>query len=565
MLKTGEALLNKLEQVRTGEGKVGWELSSKVPLHDSSGKLIGLVGISRDITKRKEMEEALAASEERIRQILEHSRDVAFKLNFADQRYEYISRSVAELVGYTAEEVIGIGPEGMRGKIHASDRVAYVQAYQRTMKEAQRRRPFFYMEYRLRHRDGSYRWVAENSTVLLDDQGEPVASVGTIRDITENKHTQEALQSASRLEATATLAGGIAHDFNNLMAAVLGNAELLALRIPEDADNTRMLEAIAKAAEQAGHLAQQMLAFARGGKYETSLINLNEVIEDILRLEQHSFEPRIAVESDLQADLWGVKADPNQMSQVVMNLSINAVEAIEGEGRITISTHNEVRDLAQEEGLALLDPGNYVCLEVRDYGCGMSEEVQARVFEPFFSTKFQGRGLGLAAVYGIVRNHNGHIFLDSTEGAGTTFQIYLPAVENQPRKHSVPNAKLPLGHETVLLIDDERMVLEAIQRLLERLGYRVLTAPNGEEGVAVAEQDTPIDLIVLDMAMPVMNGQEAFPLLRKAQPNAKVVICSGFELGEAAQALLEKGASLFLQKPLRLQDLAIKLREVLDR
>jgi hypothetical protein len=405
-----------------------------------------------------------------------------------------------------------------------------------------------------------------------------LAEVGTFRDVTESKHAEEAVRAASRMEATATLAGGIAHDFNNLMVGVLGNAELLQMRLSDSPEAMRMLNTIARSAQQAGELAQQMLAFARGGKYQPRIISLNDIVSDVLRLEERSFPPRIRFEQSLEPNLWAVKADPVQIGQVIMNLSVNAVEAIEDKGKVTIVTRNvaaeeyrEPRPVADESAPkrpAGLDRGSYVCLVVSDTGKGMVQETISHIFEPFFTTKFQGRGLGLAAAYGIVKNHGGLVTVSSEVGRGSTFTVYLPTVEGEQPALRKPAAKIAAadGQEMVLVIDDEPVVLQVTREILERLGYRVLCAHDGQEGVEIAQSfPEEIHVAVLDMGMPVMGGAQAYPLLMKARPNLKVLISSGYELDPAAQALLDAGASAFIQKPFRAHVLATTIRKALAK
>jgi len=412
---------------------------------------------------------------------------------------------------------------------------------------------------------GEEKWLADCSVPIRDDQtGEITKSLGILQDITDRKRAEETLRSASRMEATTTLAGGVAHDFNNLMVAVLGNAELLRMQMDFNPDALEMVESISKAAQDAGDLAQQMVAFARGGKYEPRVLNLNEVVQQTLQLQARAFPPRIAVEEDIEPDLWNIEADPAQMSQVLMNLCLNAKEAIEGNGSITITTRNlEIEAGDHYHGIRA---GRYVYLSVQDTGRGMPQDVLTRVFEPFFTTKFQGRGLGLAAVYGIVQNHGGEIIPYSEAGLGSTFKVYLPATVESVRKVPEGKAENLAGTETVLIIDDEKAVVDVTKRILERLGYSVLISRNGREAVEIAQEYAgEIHLALLDMGMPVMGGQEAFPLLLESRPNLKVIICSGYELEPSSQALLDAGAHSFLQKPFQVRTLGQQIRHALGK
>jgi signal transduction histidine kinase len=386
-----------------------------------------------------------------------------------------------------------------------------------------------------------------------------------IRDVTERRKAQAVLQAAARLEATTTLAGGIAHQFNNLMFAIIGNAELLQLELADRPEATEGLVNISQAAVRASELAQQLLAFAHGGKYQPVNVDLKDIIQETLRLHERAFPTRIQVEHHWESDLWNIEADPSQMSQMLMSLCTNAVEAIQDRGLVKLITSNLVVGEGGAGTPPDLTPGRYVCLTVEDTGCGMSAEVQARMFEPFFSTKSLGRGLGLAAVYGIVKNHGGHLSIVSQQGQGTSVQIYLPATEVVAKKPPQPEIAIPTGSETILVIDDDEMVLSVTRQLLERLGYQTLMARNGKEAVDIARTYAgTINLALLDMSMPIMNGSEAYPRLMQARPEMKVILCSGYDLDTTAQALLNAGASAFLNKPCRLEVLASEIRKALD-
>jgi len=408
---------------------------------------------------------------------------------------------------------------------------------------------------------GEYRELSFSK--ILDVSGKYEGTLLIVKNITDRKRVEAAAMKSSRIEVTSRLAGGIAHDFNNLMQAVLGNAELLADDLRNDAQSQELLHGIIKSAERGGSLAQQMLAYAQGGRYQARSIGLNQVVEENVRLQIRCCPPDIRILRDLSCDLKNVIADKSQMMQVVMNLCLNAVEAITGTGEVTISTKN-VRVGENDPEFPDLRPGEYVRLSVRDTGCGMSSEVQERMFEPFFTTKFQGRGLGLSAVYGIITNHGGHITVRSQIGQGSMFSIFLEAVSGE-KMAAAPEKVLLTGKETILAIDDDSVVLAVIQRGLRRLGYHVLTATNGREAVDLVHEWTEgIDLAILDMEMPVMNGRQAFPELMSARPDMKLIICSGYDFSEAVEELLRAGASLYLRKPVSIDVLAAEIRKILD-
>ncbi|HPO17074.1 MAG TPA: PAS domain S-box protein [Candidatus Hydrogenedentes bacterium] len=563
VIRSGKPMLNVISQVpRAGQSAV-WESSSKAPLRDSSGTVIGMVDISRDISAEREAQTALRQSEERFREILDHTRDIAYKVNLRTGQFEYLSPSVAALLKRTPDEIIVAGFKGVEAMIHPEDLERYHAHHLSLLESVKQGEAVGFWEYRIRRKDGVYRWFSENASLILDDTKKPIARVGTLRDITHRKQAEEAVRAASRMEATATLAGGIAHDFNNLMTAVLGNAELLELKFSNDAAVLKKLHTISEAAVRAGTLAQQMLAFARGGKYQPAVTNLNEVIEHVMLFEEHSVPQNVQVVRDLAPDLWNTFSDAVQIGQVIMNLTMNAIEALDGAGTITLSTGNRI--LTKEDCPALLAPGRYVWMAVKDTGPGMSENVRARVFEPFFTTKFQGRGLGLAAAYGIVKNHGGYIGADNLPGKGAIFEVFLPATECTEKVKPPLQEKLPLGSETVLIADDEPEVLNSFREVLQRLGYSVITVEDGVQAIEVARSHpSPIHAVILDMAMPNMGGEEAFGPITRLLPKAKILICSGYDLGPAVQRLLDEGARAFLRKPVRVAELATELRRALD-
>jgi len=388
-------------------------------------------------------------------------------------------------------------------------------------------------------------------------RGHVAQSVKQLREA--DRRLVDARALTARMESTATLAAGVAHDFNNLMAGVMANAQVLQGDIAHLPDAQETLETIADCAERGGQLAQQLLAFARGGKYNPVVVDANHLIEEALRIEGPRGDDQVKRVVQLAPDLAHAFGDPTQLSQVVSNLVRNAAEAMAGRGTITLATENVLVAAPRSAALADLPEGPYIRITITDTGPGMSDETVARIFEPFFTTKARGRGMGLAASYGIVTHHGGQIEVTSAPGQGTTFAVYLPATDVPLADVATP-ISITGGSGTVLIVDDETVILTATRRLLERAGYRVLTAGNGQEAVQLATTASgAIDVILLDMKMPVMDGPTAFRPLQQARPKARIILCSGYELDAAARRLLDAGAAAFVSKPFRIEYLLFEI------
>ncbi|MGA7143294.1 MAG: response regulator, partial [Desulfobacterales bacterium] len=365
-------------------------------------------------------------------------------------------------------------------------------------------------------------------------------------------------------EAIGTLAGGIAHDFNNLMMGMLGNISLILYDIGPDDPNYDRLKTVESLIQSGSELTSQLLGYARKGKYELKPVKLNNII-----LESSATFGRarkeIVIHKDLAEDLRLIQADASQLEQVFMNLFVNAAEAMPKGGDLFLQTRNAThRDMKNKPYQPI--PGKYVKFRIKDNGTGMGKKTMARIFEPFFTTKEMGRGsgLGLASAYGIVKGHGGYIDVDSEKGNGSVFNIYLPVCEAQTRKDSEVSEAVEKGNETILLVDDEAVILEVGSQLLEKLGYTVIKAKNGEEAIQkYQENQQKIDMIILDMIMPDMGGSEVYEKIKKIDSEIKVLLSSGYSINEQAMEILNKGCNGFIQKPFSLKDLSKKIREVL--
>ena len=417
----------------------------------------------------------------------------------------------------------------------------------------------------LRAKDGVERNIADSAAPIRDHENKIVGIVLVFRDVTMINQINNELAKTQKLESVGILAGGIAHEFNNALMGIMGNIELLKMDLPEDERRDRYFEAMRGSGHRMSRLTDKLLAYSQGGKYQPKNIKLDDFVIETLPILQHDLSPTVRVETHFPKDISYIKADNAQMQMVLSALLANSNEAIEDEGLIRITAENKNLDEDFTKQHPGLKPGYYVCLTIDDDGRGMDEETKSGIFEPFFTTKFQGRGMGMAAVYGIVMNHDGWISVDSELGRGTTVRIYLPAIEVAVEKPKKAEVEIATGSGTILMIEDEDVVIEVTQAMLEMLGYRVMVAKTGKDAIHIAETfDGRIDLALLDIKLPDMEGGKVYPLIMKARPNLKVIVFSGFAIEGPARKILDAGAQDFIQKPFSLATLSEKLKEVLE-
>jgi two-component system cell cycle sensor histidine kinase/response regulator CckA len=386
----------------------------------------------------------------------------------------------------------------------------------------------------------------------------------------ELKSTQKQLLHAQKMESMGTLAGGIAHDFNNLLSGILGYASLLKIKIDPDCPTYKYADTIEQSTVKASRLTQQLLAFSRGGKYQSQIINLNKSIDETLHILERTIPKKIQIAKSLASDLWTVEADPSQIEQVLMNLGINARDAMPTGGKLTVTTENVHLNNGFNIGYIEATPGNYVKISISDTGEGIPEGIQSKIFDPFFSTKGKGKGtgLGLAVVYGIVKNHGGYINVKSDPAKGTTsFEILLPmSYKTEETADIVTESKIPGGHETILLVDDEEVLRNLGQEILTDKGYTVFLASNGLEAIKrYKKQGGNIDLVILDMIMPKMDGMETYKRLKGMNSSLKILISSGYSQDTQNHKDFRDGIEGFVQKPYEIDKLTKKVREVLDK
>lgn len=506
---------------------------------------------------RLRAQEALRLSEERLREITESATDAIISFSEAGQIVLWNS-SAETLLGYRAEESADLLMENLVGEQFRDD---FAQRRDRMWAGERSGRP---LEMAVLHRAGHEVSVEMSLSASKTSRG--LLTTCILRDITSRLQTQQAQQEAARLDATATLAGGIAHQFNNLLFGVLGNTELLLMRLEDRPDAIGRLQALRQQAERASELVQQMLAFARRGHYHPVLMSLNDTLKEVTLAWEGELPEGVTLHRQVDSDLWPIFADPTQMAQLIMNLSNNALEALEDRGTVRLEIANAKVD-SRHRLSAKLKPGRYVRLSITDDGCGMSPDVLAKIYAPFFTTKFSGRGLGLAAVWGITQSHNGAIEVRSTEGQGTAVEVHLPAMEPplaSPSKLPEKRA-LPRGRETVLLVDEEEVFRNVAKELLEFLGYRVLEAVNGIEAQHLAQSyPGKIPLALLDVNMAAPGSRQTFSNLVEARPDIQILLCSGHHQDHIAKTLLQAGATALLCKPFGLEVLAFEVRRALD-
>jgi PAS domain S-box-containing protein len=503
----------------------------------------------------------LVEREELFRLISENAADMIAVVDTKGQRL-YNSPAYGKVLGYDAEDMKGTS--GFE-EIHPDDRALVEEAAREALDGGVGRT----IQYRMRHKDGSWRILESRSSTILDAQGKVAKLVVVNRDVSERKHLEEQFRQSQKMEAIGRLSGGVAHDFNNLLGVIIGYAEFLEERL-EPNDVLRVsADEILKAGRRAASLTRQLLAFSRQQVLDPKVINLNVAVSDIDKLLRRLIGEDIELVTVLEPTLGRVKADQGQLEQVIMNLAVNARDAMPQGGKLNIQTENMVMDekFVRRYPYPVL-PGPYVCLTVSDTGVGMDAETKARAFEPFFTTKEKGKGtgLGLSTVYGVVKQSGGYIDVHSSPGLGTAFKIYLPRV-NEVAADDSPAVVSPLsfnGDETILLAEDETSLRTLTRNTLELCGYKVIEAKDGNEALALSENRTEtIDLLVTDVVMPGMGGRDLAQRMVRQRPNLKVLFMSGYT-GQTVgvQGPIDPG-SAFISKPFTREALTRKIREVI--
>ena len=504
--------------------------------------------------RRLEAEQSLRESEEKYRYLVENANDAI--LIVQDQIIKFANPRTQELTGYSIQELRGMNPFDL---CHPEERETIVDCYRRRLQGESV--PSYY-SFRVFKKNGEYAWVQINAASVVWE-GKP-ATLNFIRDITQQKNMEDQFFQAQKMEAMGTLAGGIAHDFNNLLMAIQGNASLMLLDQDPAHPYHEKLKSIETCVQRGAELTRQLLGFAQSGKYDVRPTDLNSLIVKTSEMFSRT-KKEITVFRKYQQGIFAVEVDQGQMEQVLLNLLVNAWQAMPGGGTVDLETRNIITE-ENPDLYPSLRPGKHVRISVIDTGMGMDEATRKKIFDPFFTTKGMGRGtgLGLASVYGIIKQHNGTIEVESEKGKGTGFYIYLPATEKPiPQKKMSPQDIIK-GQETILFVDDEQMVLDVSGDILKSLGYTVLAANGGEEALKIYDRNKDrISLVILDMIMPGMDGGKVYVHLKRLNPEVKVLLCSGYSINEEVTAIMEKGCNGFIQKPFNVKEIAIKIREVL--
>jgi len=548
-------------RLRRADGEERWVLATGVPRF-GDGDFLGHIGSGIDITDQRRVEEDLRAAQDKYRGLFENAVFGVFR-STPDGRILEANPMLARLLGYESPEelIASVDDVGRQVYLSPAQRAEFVSLMleQRSATES---------EIQFRRKDGSVGWFSISARVVRNDDGSVRCFEGMMEDIGERKRLEEQLRLSQKIEAVGRLAGGVAHDFNNLLTAIGGYCDLLLRGLRPGDPSRRHLDEIRKAGERASALTRQLLAFSRKQILVPQVLELGAVVGDLETMLRRLVGEDIAIHTVVPPGAGRVRADPGQVEQVIMNLAVNARDAMPGGGRLTIEVGAASLDATFARENPGARPGAHVMLAVADDGTGMDDEVKKHLFEPFFTTKEQGKGtgLGLATVYGIVKQSGGYVSVESELGRGSTVRVYLPRVEEAAEpKPPAPGAPPPGGPEVILLVEDEAAVRGLLTEVLEESGYRVLAAKDGPEALRVSQAHAGvIQLALSDMVMPGMSGRELIEGLLVTRPLTRVLYMSGYTDDAVVRRGLFDGEAAFIQKPFSPDALLAKVREILD-
>ena len=512
----------------------------------------------QEISIRKQAEEALRESEIKYRTVLEANPDSVIVYDKAG-KVTYLNPTFTNVFGWTLEECMG---KRMDMFIPKKDRFETHEMIRKLLDGGS----LLAIQTNQKTKSGDIIPVSISSAIFYDSEDQPAGSVVNLRDIREQKKLEAQIHQAQKMEAIGTLAGGIAHDYNNLLMGILGNTSLMAFDLRSDHPHFERLKNIEKYVQSGADLTKQLLGLAKGGKYEVKPIDINDLMEKSSKMFNRT-KKEIRIHSTFQKDLWNVEADTSQIEQVLLNLYVNASQAMPEGGELFLKTENVILDDSYTRYFSLTG-GNYVKISVTDTGTGMDDNIKKRIFDPFFTTKDIGRGtgLGLASAYGIVKNHGGIITVYSRIDKGSTFNIFLPATTKEVKKNILVKQKTLKGTGTILLVDDEDMIIDVGSQILASLGYIPLLARSGKEAIDLYQKNRDhIVMVILDMIMPGMGGGETYDRLKKINPEIRVLLSSGYSINGQASEIIDRGCNGFIQKPFNVIQLSRKIGDVLGK
>ncbi|HPG41684.1 MAG TPA: response regulator [bacterium] len=539
------------QEIKSPDGRI-W-LVKAYPVRDDYNFITGVVEVTLEITEQKK-------AEERLNLALEVTSDAIWDWNYITGD-AYFSPRYYTMLGYDPNEF----PARFQcwlDLLHPDDKE---ESIRKVNEHIEGKRSQFEFEFRMKTKSGDWKWVlARGKVVERDENGKVLRLLGTHVDISERRALENKLIQAQKMDSIGNLAGGVAHDFNNMLGGIMGYASLLLYNITDEKNRT-YVENIISSAERAADLTRQLLAFGRRGKNLIENININDIVQQVLKIIKHTIDKSIKISITLNPKTALIDGDPTQIEQTVMNLLINAVESMPTGGLLNIKTDNTFLDSRYCENHPNVNPGVFLKLSISDTGYGMTEEVQKHIFEPFFTTKkdghVKGTGLGLATVYGIIRNHNGIIEVESQVNKGSTFTVYFPESKHEREKPTKKiKSEIRTGKGTILVVDDEDIVRDMVHEMIASFGYNVVTAVNGLEAVKIyKEKYREFDCVIIDMIMPDMGGKETFIEMKKINPDVKALLATGFAQDGRAQEIIDLGVQSFLQKPFNLAELSQKI------
>jgi two-component system cell cycle sensor histidine kinase/response regulator CckA len=556
VMALGQTLANIEEMIPGPKGEPSWWSTTKVPLRDRDGTVVGMVGIGRNITEHRQAIQKITEQAA----ILDQANEAILLLTL-DSGIAYMNAAAENLLGWKAVDAMG----KMDHELYpVGDQALLIQAASETLT-----RGSWHGELRLHHKQGREIFVEIRRTLIRDENGAPKAQLSISADVTERKKADALALRNQRLESIGTLAGGIAHDLNNVLAPILMSIALLKLKVSDEAGR-KLLATLEQNAERGAQLVRQVLAFGRGAEGDRMLVQPVHIAREIQQIVRDTFPKTIKFEFKADRHPWTLNGDPTQLHQVLLNLCVNARDAMPNGGTIAVQLENTVLDETYSSMNPEARPGPYVSISVTDTGTGIPAEIRDRIFEPFFTTKEigKGTGLGLSTSLGIIQSHGGFITVSSNVGRGSTFKIHLPA--NAAPADSEPAApryaELPRGHgELILVVDDEEPILEVAKSTLERFGYRVATAANGAEAVSLyAQRRQSVAAVVTDMAMPIMDGPALAVALKAMDPAVRIIGSSGLEEG-GISAAAKVGVREFISKPYSAETMLTVIARVLGR